>query len=136
MEESFPSTRKLSVDKQNDLSSPHNSRSRIAVFRQLPNASSLPMFPNTTQERSVLRRGMYRVCDSNAALIQVINHLQPSDKHRCPWRTIKQDRQYTYNVTLKRVRESLLLWKSNKYYIFFSVRLCACVCASGRVGVA
>ena len=31
--------------------------------------------------------------------------------------------QYTYNVTLRRVRESLLPWKSNKYYIF----VCVCV---------
>ena len=27
----------------------------------------------------------------------------------------KQEGQYTYNVTLRRVRESLLPWKSNKY---------------------
>jgi hypothetical protein len=37
-----------------------------------------------------------------------------------------QDTQYTYNVTLKRLRESLLPWKSNKYYIF--VRACAPAC--------
>jgi hypothetical protein len=34
----------------------------------------------------------------------------------------KRDTQYTYNVTLRRVRESLLPWKSNQYYIF------VCVC--------
>jgi hypothetical protein len=34
-------------------------------------------------------------------------------------------RQCTYNVTLNRVRQSLLLWKSNKCYI--------CVCAGARV---
>ena len=39
----------------------------------------------------------------------------------------KQDKQCTYNVTLTRVRESLLPWKSNKYYVF--------VCVCGRVGV-
>ena len=36
-----------------------------------------------------------------------------------------------YNVTLRRIRESLLSWKSNTYYIF--VRLCAS--ARVRVGV-
>jgi hypothetical protein len=34
-----------------------------------------------------------------------------------------QDRQYTCNVTLRRVRGSLLPWKSNICYIF----VCACV---------
>jgi hypothetical protein len=34
----------------------------------------------------------------------------------------KEDRQCTYNVTFMRVRETLLPWKSNKYYIF----VCAC----------
>jgi hypothetical protein len=34
-----------------------------------------------------------------------------------------QDRQCTYNVTLRRVRELLLPWKSNEYYIF----VCVCV---------
>jgi hypothetical protein len=50
-----------------------------------------------------------------------------------------KDRQCTYDVTLRRVRESLLPWKSNKYYVF---RLCKCLCvclgarARGRVRVA
>ena len=35
----------------------------------------------------------------------------------------KQNRQCTYQVILRRIREYLLLWKSNIYYIFF----CACV---------
>ena len=35
----------------------------------------------------------------------------------------RQDRQCAYNVTLRRVRESLLPWESKKYYIF------VCVCA-------
>jgi hypothetical protein len=35
---------------------------------------------------------------------------------------IKQYRQCTYNVTMRRFRESLLPWKSNKYYIFVCVR--------------
>jgi hypothetical protein len=34
-----------------------------------------------------------------------------------------------------RVRGSLLLWKSNKYYICASVCLRACMCVPGRVGV-
>ena len=33
-----------------------------------------------------------------------------------------------YNVTLRRIRETLLPWKSNKYYIF----LCVCACARPR----
>ena len=41
----------------------------------------------------------------------------------------KQGRQCTYNVILRRVRLSLLPWKSNKYYI------AACVCACESVGV-
>jgi hypothetical protein len=44
-----------------------------------------------------------------------------------------QDRQCTYNVTLKRVRESPLPWKSNKYCICVRVR--KCVRVSGDVGV-
>ena len=45
----------------------------------------------------------------------------------------KQDRQRTYNVTLRRVRETLLPWKSNQYCIFLCVfahawvTACACV---------
>jgi hypothetical protein len=35
---------------------------------------------------------------------------------------VKINKQCTYNITLRRVRESLLLWKSNKYYTF--VRAC------------
>jgi hypothetical protein len=48
---------------------------------------------------------------------------------------LKQDRQCTYNVTLRRVCKSLLPWESRKYYIFVCVcvRVCpgawACVCA-------
>ena len=38
----------------------------------------------------------------------------------------QQDRQCTYNVTLRRVSELLLPWKSFKCYIFF------CVCARAR----
>jgi hypothetical protein len=40
-----------------------------------------------------------------------------------------QDKQCTYNVTLRRVHESLLPWKSNTYCIF------VCVCVHVRVGV-
>ena len=45
----------------------------------------------------------------------------------------KQTDKCTYNATRRRVRESLLPWKSNKYYIF----VCVCVCAwfPGRVGM-
>ena len=49
----------------------------------------------------------------------------PVPRHNItPWRE-QQDRQCTYNVTLRRFRESLLPWKSNKYYIL----MCACVLA-------
>jgi hypothetical protein len=43
----------------------------------------------------------------------------------------KRDRQYTYNIILRHVCESLLRWKSNKYYIFVCVRACVhstCMC--------
>jgi hypothetical protein len=39
----------------------------------------------------------------------------------------KQDKMH--NVTLRHVRETLLLWKSNKYYIF----LCACIDGCAQV---
>jgi hypothetical protein len=46
----------------------------------------------------------------------------------------QQDRQYsTFNVTLRCVRESLLQWKINDYYIFLCVRVC--VWLRGRLGV-
>ena len=38
--------------------------------------------------------------------------------------TLRQDRQYTYNVILRRVRAAIVPWKSNEYYIFQ-----ACVCS-------
>jgi hypothetical protein len=41
----------------------------------------------------------------------------------------EQGRQITLNVTVRRVRESLLPWKRNKYYIF----VCACVRACSLV---
>jgi hypothetical protein len=40
--------------------------------------------------------------------------------------------QHTYNVILRRVRELLLPWKSNKYYLLVGVR--ACVRACGYLG--
>jgi hypothetical protein len=40
----------------------------------------------------------------------------------------KQQMKCTYNSTLRRVRESLLPWRRNKYYIFVCVRACACLC--------
>jgi hypothetical protein len=49
--------------------------------------------------------------------------------HGCCDRT-KQDRQCTYNVTLRCIPGSLLPWKSNKYYILVWVYLHICM----RVG--
>ena len=46
-----------------------------------------------------------------------------------------QDRQCTCNVTLRHVHESLLPWKSIKYYIFLRVRARTCMWVPGRVGV-
>ena len=48
----------------------------------------------------------------------------------------QQDGQCTYNVTLRRVRESLLPWKSNKYYMLvcWCMRARACVRACGYRG--
>ena len=45
----------------------------------------------------------------------------------------KHGSQCTYNVILRRFREWLLPWKSNKYYVFFCVRVRVWV--PGRVGV-
>ena len=42
-----------------------------------------------------------------------------------------QDRQCTYKVILKRVRELFLPWESNKYYIF----VCVCVYARALANV-
>jgi hypothetical protein len=53
-------------------------------------------------------------------LIFIAKHSKPA----------KQDTECTYNVTLRRVREILLPWKSNKYYKF--LRMCALACAWGR----
>jgi hypothetical protein len=39
----------------------------------------------------------------------------------------QQARQCMYNVKLRRVRESLLQWKSNKYYLLVCVCVRACV---------
>jgi hypothetical protein len=39
--------------------------------------------------------------------------------------------QCMYNITLKSVRESFLLWKRNHYYLL----ICACMLVLGRVGV-
>jgi hypothetical protein len=38
-------------------------------------------------------------------------------------------------VTLRRVRESLLLWKSNKYYFLVSACVCVGTGACGRVNM-
>jgi hypothetical protein len=45
----------------------------------------------------------------------------------------RQNRRRTHNVKLRPIRESLLPWKSNKYYIFVCVcaRARGCVCVSG-----
>ena len=47
----------------------------------------------------------------------------------------KQKGQCRCNVTLRRVRESLLLWKSNTTIIYWSLCACVRVRACGRVGV-
>jgi hypothetical protein len=49
---------------------------------------------------------------------------------------LKQDSQCTYNITLRRVCESLLLWKSSKYYIFVCVHVHKCGCPGTWVHVA
>ena len=48
-----------------------------------------------------------------------------------------KDRQCTQNVTLRRVRSPLLLWKGSKYYTFSSVYVSAraLVWVPGRMGV-
>ena len=57
--------------------------------------------------------------------------------------SLKQDRQCTYNVTLRRLHETIVAVESNKYYIFLCVRVCARAsthiqartCACARVGL-
>jgi hypothetical protein len=49
-------------------------------------------------------------------------HFRTFSHYRSFWKG-KQDRQCTYNATLKRVRESMLQWKSNKYCLL----VCVCV---------
>ena len=46
----------------------------------------------------------------------------------------KQWRQCTYYVTLRRLRETIVVVESNKHYIFLSVCVCVCVCARARAG--
>jgi hypothetical protein len=43
----------------------------------------------------------------------------------------ERQKQCTYNVTLRRIHELLLPWKTNNYYIF----VCMCVCVPGRACV-
>jgi hypothetical protein len=47
----------------------------------------------------------------------------------------EQEGQSTYNVTLRRVRVSLLLWKSDKPNLLVCVCMHACMWVCGRVGV-
>jgi hypothetical protein len=49
---------------------------------------------------------------------------------------LKQYRQCTYNITLRRIREILLPWESNKYYICVQGGARACVCRSACLQVA
>jgi hypothetical protein len=48
---------------------------------------------------------------------------------------IKQDRQGTYNVTLRRVNETIVAVESNTYYILVCVYMHACTWLPGRVDV-
>jgi hypothetical protein len=49
----------------------------------------------------------------------------------CKLQYAKQDRQCTHNVILRRVYETIVAWKSKKYYTFLCV--CVCVCVGGVV---
>jgi hypothetical protein len=65
----------------------------------------------------------------------------PVPRHNVTPRREQEDSQRTYNITLRRQRESLLPWKSNNYYIlicaFVLARLgeWACACACVRVAL-
>jgi hypothetical protein len=67
-------------------------------------------------------------CHGQAARIVKVN------KTGGTYRKSKQDRQCVYNVTLRRVHEPLLMWKSNKYFLLLSVcvRACVRVCVRAR----
>jgi hypothetical protein len=67
--------------------------------------------------------------------------IRPAEHHWGVWtggriemgkRTTQQDRQCTWNVTMRRIHESLLQWKSSKYYLL----VCMCKCACAYVHVA
>jgi hypothetical protein len=76
-----------------------------------------------------------RVSQSYAADHQTLmcstDQLVRPNESICFSATSKQDRQCTYNVTMRRVRESLLPWKRIKYYIF----VCVYEWVPGRVSV-
>ena len=68
----------------------------------------------------------------------------PGEEPRCPLKhrlggnpgrpgLVAEDGQCTYNVTLRRVRESWLPWKSRKHHKFVCVCACVRVLERGRV---
>jgi hypothetical protein len=69
--------------------------------------------------------------------VDSLNNPDNYDPKNSPLTHIKQERQFMYNVTLRRIRELLLPWKSNTDYLLVrvSVRACpACMPASGYPG--
>ena len=77
----------------------------------------------------------------NLNLIYQLNQLtskHESTESRTVWRLnlIKEERQCTYNIDLRRVRVSLLPWKRKKYYIFVCAFVRVCVRVPRRVGYA
>jgi hypothetical protein len=75
-------------------------------------------------------------CDKNMTVLCSLSLLQMElkpDTLKHPKCNQKQDRQCTYNVTLRCTLELLLPWKSNKYYVFVWVCLHMCGCRSAWV---
>ena len=74
---------------------------------------------------------LYGLRSANLTCVNILGHCL-----HCFASINKQDIQLTYNVTLGRVRELLLPWKSNKNYIFLFVCACSRACACARAHVA
>ena len=77
------------------------------------------------------------VLDCSLEVVFMTNHSVLSWSHRMyqPQRMRERERQCTYNVILRRVHESLLPWRSNKYYLLVCVCVRACMWIPGCVAV-
>jgi hypothetical protein len=75
------------------------------------------------------------VLDCSLEVVFMTNHnvLSWSRRMYQPQRMRERERQCTYNVTLRRVHESLLPWRSNMCYLLVCVCVRACMWIPGCV---